>query len=105
MSPVFLQETYHDLMEKVLDVFGPGKFLMTIFANKVSPAYCTHSPSHRSDGSLRTGDLHKFPPTPLCLSYPGRLLVCVKWSWAICQQIVLSQTADKNKFGCLHWQF
>jgi len=42
ICPLCLQETYHDLMEKVLDVFGPGKFLMTIFANKVSPAIaCT----------------------------------------------------------------
>ena len=36
----FSQETYHDLIEKVLDVFRPGHFLMTIFANKVSPFLC-----------------------------------------------------------------
>ncbi|KAK7107674.1 S-adenosylmethionine decarboxylase proenzyme-like [Littorina saxatilis] len=36
------QETYNDLIEKVLDVFRPGKFLMTIFANKASIARDTH---------------------------------------------------------------
>ncbi|KAJ8315685.1 hypothetical protein KUTeg_007835 [Tegillarca granosa] len=32
------QESYHDLVSKVLDTFRPGKFLMTIFANKASIA-------------------------------------------------------------------
>ncbi|KAK7503290.1 hypothetical protein BaRGS_00005555 [Batillaria attramentaria] len=36
------QESYHDLIEKVLDVFRPGQFLMTIFANKASIARDTH---------------------------------------------------------------
>ncbi|XP_076445195.1 S-adenosylmethionine decarboxylase proenzyme-like [Babylonia areolata] len=36
------QETYHDMIEKVLDVFSPGHFLMTIFANKASIARDTH---------------------------------------------------------------
>jgi hypothetical protein len=38
------QESYHDLIEKVLEVFNPGQFLMTIFANKVSDDFFfTHS--------------------------------------------------------------
>lgn len=35
-------ESYHELIEKVLDVFRPKKFLMTIFANKASIARDTH---------------------------------------------------------------
>ncbi|XP_071112984.1 S-adenosylmethionine decarboxylase proenzyme-like [Haliotis cracherodii] len=36
------QETYQDMIEKVLSVFNPGKFLMTIFANKASLARNSH---------------------------------------------------------------
>lgn len=36
------QESYHELIDKVLDVFRPGKFLMTIFANKASIARDTY---------------------------------------------------------------
>ena len=51
-----MQETYHDLMRKVLDVFRPGKFLMTIFANKVSSAV-VHAVNDLTAESLKTEDL------------------------------------------------
>ncbi|XP_059145079.1 S-adenosylmethionine decarboxylase proenzyme-like [Physella acuta] len=36
------QESYQGLIRKVLDVFKPGKFLMTVFANNASIAKDTH---------------------------------------------------------------
>ncbi|XP_062591112.1 S-adenosylmethionine decarboxylase proenzyme-like isoform X1 [Saccostrea cucullata] len=36
------QENYMELMKKVLDTFKPGKFLMTVFANKESMAKDSH---------------------------------------------------------------
>jgi hypothetical protein len=32
---VYLKESYHDLVYKVLECFNPKKFLMTVFSNKV----------------------------------------------------------------------
>jgi hypothetical protein len=32
---MIVKENYMELMEKVLNTFKPGKFLMTVFANKV----------------------------------------------------------------------
>ncbi|KAL8579536.1 hypothetical protein ACOMHN_025489 [Nucella lapillus] len=43
------QETYHDLIDKVLKVFRPGQFLMTIFANKASIARDTHKTLEHAD--------------------------------------------------------
>ncbi|KAK3603350.1 hypothetical protein CHS0354_025955 [Potamilus streckersoni] len=36
------QESYNELINRVLDTFRPGKFLMTIFANKASIARESH---------------------------------------------------------------
>lgn len=30
------QQSYHDLITRVLETFQPGKFVLTVFANKVS---------------------------------------------------------------------
>lgn len=32
-------KSYSDLIERVIDTFKPGKFIVTVFANKTSPAY------------------------------------------------------------------
>lgn len=36
------QESYYDLVHKVLDCFNPAKFLMTVFSNKASIAKDSH---------------------------------------------------------------
>lgn len=33
---VLLQDTYEDLIGSVLEIFKPGKFLMTLMANEVT---------------------------------------------------------------------
>ena len=37
-----LQDSYRELLNKVLDIFQPGKFLLTVFANKASVACNVH---------------------------------------------------------------
>jgi len=43
------QESYDDLIKKVLDCFNPGKFLMTVFANKASIAREAHKQLEKND--------------------------------------------------------
>lgn len=43
------QESYHELISRLLRTFYPGKFIMTIFANKSSMAINTHKESHSSE--------------------------------------------------------
>ncbi|XP_012940067.1 S-adenosylmethionine decarboxylase proenzyme [Aplysia californica] len=43
------QESYDDLIKKVLNVFNPGKFLMTVFANKASIARDSHKHLEKHD--------------------------------------------------------
>lgn len=41
---LLIKENYMELMEKVLNAFKPGKFLMTVFANKVTNLETWESP-------------------------------------------------------------
>jgi len=43
------QESYDELIKKVLECFNPGKFLMTVFANKASIARDSHKQLERHD--------------------------------------------------------
>ncbi|XP_041355102.1 S-adenosylmethionine decarboxylase proenzyme-like [Gigantopelta aegis] len=46
-------ESYQDLLKKVLDVFRPGKFLMTVFANEESVARESHRQLERENTFLK----------------------------------------------------
>jgi len=43
------QESYDDLIKKVINCFKPGKFLMTVFANKASIARDSHKQLEKYD--------------------------------------------------------
>ena len=42
-----MQEDYGDLVKRILTVFNPGKFVMTLFASKVNPNLPTPSKSNQ----------------------------------------------------------